>query len=252
MQSPETGRRPAAPAPLVADGAPLASRPIMSQWWRDLSFVHWPVDPERVAPLLPPGVRPDLYDGSAWVGLIPFRMVDAALGRGRPVPWLGTFLETNVRVYSVDDAGRRGVVFCSLDADRGAVVAGARVAFGTPYRWARMSERHDGRRHRYLTQRRGRGGPRTLLELETVSDVVEPTDLELFLTARFGLHTTILGRTWWIPNTHGPWPLQRARVLRLEDELVAAAGLRGVSGSPPASVLHSAGVRTEFGRPVRI
>ena len=90
----------------------------MDQWWRDITFLHWPVDPALVAPLLPRGVRPDLYGGAAWVGLIPFRMVDAGVGSGRPVPWLGTFLETNVRLYSTDDRGRRGVVFCSLDADR--------------------------------------------------------------------------------------------------------------------------------------
>lgn len=227
----------------------------MTQWWRDITFVHWPVDAARVAPLLPAGVRPDLYDGSAWVGLIPFRMVDAALGSGRPVPWLGTFLETNVRVYSVDEEGRRGVTFCSLDTDRALIVAAARAVFGTPYRWAAMADQHDGPRHRYRTHRRVRGrrtGPRSLLEVETTIDVVEPTDLEVFLTARFGLHTSVLGRSLWVPNTHGPWPLRRARLLRLEDELVAAAGLPGVADTPPASVLHSTGVRTEFGRPVRL
>ena len=54
------------------------------------------------------------------------------------VPWAGTFLETNVRLYSVDETGRRGIVFLSLDTDRSIVVAGARAGFGLPYRWARM------------------------------------------------------------------------------------------------------------------
>src|SRR3954467_7728270 len=111
---------------------------MMSQRWRDLTFLHWAVDPEEVAHRMPPGVRPDTLDGVTYVGLIPFRMVGAGLARGPAVPWAGSFLETNVRLYSVDDTGRRGIVFLSLDADRLLVVAGARVAFGLPYRWAQM------------------------------------------------------------------------------------------------------------------
>jgi uncharacterized protein YqjF (DUF2071 family) len=225
----------------------------MAQWWRDLAFVHWPVDPGLVAPLLPRGVRPDLFDGSAWVGLIPFHLVDGTVGPRRRVPWLGTFLETNVRVYSVDDAGRRGVVFRSLETERALVVAGAVTVFGTPYRWADMSASHRGRRHRYRTRRRGLGPrPRSDLAVESTGVVVEPTALDLFLTARFGLHTSVLGRTLWVPNTHGPWPLQRATLLHLDDELLAAAGLPGVAAREPASVLWSAGVHAEFGRPVRV
>jgi len=248
--------------PLDPQGPPLPTRQVMSQWWRDTTFVHWRVDPDLVAPLLPRGVRPDVHDGSAWVGLVPFHMVDAALGRGRPVPWLGTFLETNVRVYSVDDEGRHGVVFRSLDADRLPVVAGASLAFGVPYKWAAMSLRAAGPRTpasdpagarlSYRSRRRGSGvGGR--IDVEVGEALSEPSPLEIFLTARFGLHTSVLGRTLWVPNSHGPWPLHRARLTRLEDTLVAAAGLpAGVVDSRPESVLFSRAVRTVFGLPQRL
>ena len=234
----------------------------MHQWWRDITFVHWRVDPALVAPLLPRGVRPDLYDGSAWVGLIPFHMVDAGLGRGPAVPHLGTFLETNVRLYSVDDQGRHGVVFCSLEAERLAVVVGANAGFGVPYKYARMSRSpaieplgaHDptGRRLRYETVRRTGAHPRSVLEVEIGAEVAEPSPLDLFLTARFGLHSTVLGQPLWIPNTHGPWPLRRARVVEIEDDLVAAAGFPGVAATEPESVLFSTGVQTVFGLPQRV
>jgi len=244
---------------LDPQGPPLPTRQVMSQWWRDISFVHWRVDPDAVAPLLPRGVRPDLHDGTAWVGLIPFRMVDAAIGDGRPIPWLGTFLETNVRVYTVDDDGRHGVVFRSLDADRLPVVAGASLAFGVPYRWAAMSlvprtagADPSGGRLSYRCRRRGSGaGGR--IDVEVGEAVGEPSPLELFLTARFGLHTSVLGRTLWVPNSHGPWPLHRARLTHLEDTLVAAAGLPSeLVGSRPESVLFSPGVQTVFGLPQRV
>jgi hypothetical protein len=40
-----------------------------------------------------------------------------------------------------------------------------------------------------------------------------------------------------------------AQLLDLKDELVAAAGLPGLTSRPPDSVLFSRGVRTQFGRP---
>src|SRR6185312_3963150 len=68
-----------------------------------------------------------------------FTISRAGVGRGPAVPWLGTFPETNVRLYSIDEQGRRGVVFRSLEAGRLAVVLGARAVFNLPYQWARMS-----------------------------------------------------------------------------------------------------------------
>lgn len=237
-------------------GPELPTRQIMSQWWRDIAFVHWRVEADRVAPLLPRGVRPDVHDGSAWVGLIPFRMVDAGIGDRGPVPRLGTFLETNVRLYSVDDAGRHGVVFRSLEAERLAVVAGANAGFGVPYRFARMSYAESGAPDRasvrYESVRRTGARPRTEIGIEVGEQIAAPSPLDRFLTARFGLHTSVLGRSLWIPNTHGPWPLRRARVVHLRDELVAAAGLGDTATRPPDSVLFSRGVRTVFGLPQRL
>ena len=240
-------------------GPPLPTRQVMSQWWRDIAFLHWRVDPDAVAPLLPRGVRPDVHDGSSWVGLIPFRMVDAGVGHGGPVPRYGTFPETNVRLYSVDDAGRHGVVFRSLEAPWLPVVAGARLGFGVPYEWARMSVRPAasppdpaGATMSYRTRRRGRRRPGARIDVEIGRPLAEPSPLELFLTARFGLHTSVLGRTLWVPNTHTPWPLRAARVTRLEDTLVAAAGLPGVTTRPPDSALFSTVVRTFFGLPLRL
>lgn len=73
-----------------------------------------------------------------------------------------------------------------------------------------------------------------------------------FLTARFGLHTTRLGRTLYLPNTHDPWPLVAADLVALDDDLLATAGLPGLVERPPDSVLYSSGVRTRFGPPQRV
>ncbi len=237
--------------PWSQQGPDLSGPRLMRQTWADLTFVHWAVDPERVAPLMPRGVRPDVLDGRTYVGLIPFRMHRAGFGRGPAVPWLGDFLETNVRLYSVDDQGRHGVVFRSLESARLLVSVGARLAFATPYAWAAMSLRRDGDVLDYRTRRRwpsprGAGGR---LVVRRGARIAEPDELSVFLSARFGLHTRHLGRTWWVPNTHGPWPLHDAELLQLDDSLVAAAGLRRVVETEPDSVLVAGPVRTDFGLP---
>lgn len=224
----------------------------MCQDWRDLTFLHWAIDPERVTRYMPRGVRPDEHDGVTYVGLIPFRMVDAGFAHGPAIPWAGTFLETNVRLYSVDATGRRGIVFLSLDTDRSLVVAGARAVFGLPYRWARMrhssSRTSGGTEHRYDARLRWPGAPhaRSRVVVRTY-EPVSPTDLDVFLSARWGLHVRHAGRTWYVPNAHAPWTFRRTELRELDDELVASVGLPGLSTRPPDHVAFSDGVHTEFG-----
>ncbi len=239
--------------PVSTTAPPLRGPVIMNQDWRDLSFIHWAVPPGRVRHLMPPGVEPDTFEGSTYVGLIPFRMVDAGFGRRRRVPWFGTFLETNVRLYSVDATGRRGIVFLSLDADRAAVVAGARVSLGLPYRWARMSHRRrsgpDGDLHDYASRLRRpwRAGPGRITV--RVGQPRTATALDEFLSARWGLHTQVLGRTLYVPNTHPAWPIHDAEVLDLHADL-SEWGLADLTLRSPDHVAFSPGVHTDFGLPV--
>ena len=222
---------------------------MMSQSWRDLTFLHWAVEPKAVAHLMPPGVRPDTLDGVTYVGLIPFRMVGAGVGHGPGVPYLGSFLETNVRLYSVDDTGRRGIVFLSLDADRSAVVVGARLAFGLPYRWARMSHQANAHTHRYAAQLRRAGSPTSSVVTVRVGARRESTELDHFLSARWGLHVHWWGRTLYVPNHHEAWPVHDAELLELDDGLLAAAGFPGLTSRPPDHLGFSPGVHTDFGLP---
>jgi uncharacterized protein YqjF (DUF2071 family) len=234
----------------VSSQAPGLTGPVMmNQSWRDLTFLHWAVDPPLVADRMPAGVRPDTLDGVTYVGLIPFRMVGAGVGRGPGVPYLGTFLETNVRLYSVDDTGRRGIVFLSLDADRAAVVLGARAAFGLPYRWARMRHRASGAIHTYDARLRHPGARASSHVAVRVGARRGATELDDFLSARWGLHVRWWGRTLHVPNRHEPWPVHDAEVVALDDGLMASVGLPGLADRPPDHVAFSPGVRTDFGFP---
>lgn len=231
---------------------PPLRRPVLfDQQWSELTFVHWPVRPDDVAHLFPPGARPDVFtDGMTYVALVPFVMSGVRLGASPPVPYFGAFLETNIRLYSVDDAGRHGVLFCSLETSRLAIVPVTRVGLGFPYTWARMRLARDGSRITYDSTRRWpRRGLRSHLSV-VVGEAVDPTPLEVWLTARWGAHTRKAGRTWWIPNEHKPWSLHTAEIVELDDELLPASGVRPCGR--PLRALYSRGVRTRFGRPTLV
>ncbi|MFJ1864976.1 YqjF family protein [Streptomyces sp. NPDC088097] len=248
---------PSSVEPIRADPPSSTPQPLLTQSWLDLTLLHWAVDPERVAPLLPPGTVPDTLDGVTYVGLVPFRMDGVGWFRLPAVPYLGSFPETNVRLYSVDPLGRRGVVFRSLEAARLIPVVFGRAAFRLPYHWARMSVARSGDVLTYTSVRRrsgsgsDRSGARSRIRVRVGGPIGEPTELEHFLTARWCLHTGYPGGTLHLPNAHPRWPLHRAELLDCEEDLVAAAGLPGPLGAP-ASVLYSPGVPVRFGRPRRI
>jgi uncharacterized protein YqjF (DUF2071 family) len=227
----------------------LTGRPLFDQRWTDLAFLHWPVEPAVVAPCLPAGVLPDVLDGLTYVGLIPFHMRGAGLGRGHPTPYLGDFLETNVRLYGVDEAGRHGVVFRSLEASRLPTVLAARWGYRLPYVWSRMTVETRGDVWTWTSRRRWPDrGLSTRVSVRIGEPVAEPTPLDVWLTARWGLHHRAAGRTVWTPNHHGPWPLREATLLDLDDDLLAAAGF-DVAGDAPVHVRFTTGVETVFGRP---
>jgi uncharacterized protein len=243
---------PAEPITLTAPREP--GRTAFSQNLRDVAFLHWPVDPGEVAPMLPAGVRPDTLDGRTYVGLIAFRGRSAGVLGSPGLPYLGSFLEMNVRLYSVDGAGRRGVVFLSLDASRLLPVVLARGMVRLPYRWARMRAWATAGGWTYISRRRWPGprGVTSRLVLRVGDQIRAPSELDRFLTARWGLHYSWRGRTYYWPNTHQEWPLHNAELVDLVADLVAADGVR-VPAGPPVSVLWSPGVDVRFGfpRPLR-
>jgi uncharacterized protein YqjF (DUF2071 family) len=226
---------------------PLRGPVTFDKCWRDLTFIHWPVRPDTVERMYPPGTRPDVFaDGMTYVGLIPLVIGSTKVGSALPLPYFGSFPETNVRLYSVDDSGRHGVLFRSLETARLAVVPVTRVGLGVPHTWARMRTNRHGDRITYDSVRRWpRRGLHNRIEV-AIGAPVEPTPLEIWLTGRWGAHTRTAGHTWWIPNEHETWPLRAADILELDDELVAASMVRPADERLRA--LFSPGVRTRFGR----
>jgi uncharacterized protein YqjF (DUF2071 family) len=187
---------------------------VMAQTWDDLAFLHWRVPAELLRPRVPAQLELDEFDGSAWIGITPFRVAHLR-GRGLlPVPKLSSFLEANVRTYATHE-GKPGIWFFSLDCESPVAVRAARTLYRLPYFDARMgawprgdgleyeSARTDARGHR--AELRARYGPRGPVA------PAAPGTLEYFLTERYCLYATnddgVLHRA---DIHHPPWPLQEA------------------------------------------
>jgi uncharacterized protein len=222
---------------------------LLNQRWRDVAFLHWDLDPDQVAPLLPAGLRPDTLDGRSYVGLVALGRLRTGFFGAPPMPYLGSFAETNVRLYTVDEQGRRGVLFRSMDAGRLLPVVAARAAAGLPYRWSRTRVAKSGPHHAFFVRNRW-GGPGTAFLVTVGGRIAEPSPLEVFLTARWGLHLMRRRKLHYWPNEHPEWTLHRASLVRISDRLVAAATGLSIVDREPASVLVSPGLPVRFGRPV--
>ena len=230
--------------PVVADPPPLDRGPVLRQRWCELASFHWRYDPADVQRLLPAGATVDTFDGSAWVGLIPFVMRDVAIGPTPPVPRLGTFIEINVRTYVVDPTGRRAVWFFSLDVPLVPIVAAARLVFALPYCWSAAAHEVDGPNHRYTMRRRwpgARPGRRPSADIRfSVGDPIphgDVTELDHFLSARWALLTHRRNRLLYGRVHHPRWPLHRIDHHQISQTVVAAAGLPEPAG--PIHALYS-------------
>lgn len=218
----------------------------MRQGWRDLAYLHWRYDPAEVQRLLPEGLVVDTHDGAAWVGLIPFSMRDIGLARGPAVPYFGSFSEVNVRTY-VRVGDIPGVWFFSLDVDRLLPALVARGTYRLPYCWGTTQHERTGNRVDTVIRRRW---PERVAESHlsvSIGEAIEPDDLDVFLTARWGLYSRTRSGLRYAPVDHEPWPLRAATATTWDDELIRAAGLSSVFGDP--HVRFSDGVSVRVGRP---
>jgi uncharacterized protein len=182
--------------------------------WHDLVFMHWPVPEGALRPLIPPALSLDTFDGSAWLGITPFRMRGTRPRLLPSVPPLSNFPELNVRTY-VTAGGKPGIWFFSLDAHNPIAVRLARATFGLPYFDAKMSCRARGDEIRYRSVRTHRGAPEAQFS-SRYWPVGEPFNsrpgtVDHFLTERYCLYSTRKsGSVYRGDIHHHPWPLQRA------------------------------------------
>jgi uncharacterized protein len=193
----------------------LPNRPwVFAMRWHDLLFMHWPVPFDALLALIPPSLTLDRFDGSAWIGVVPFRMTGVR-PRGLPaLPWFSAFPELNVRTY-VTTGGKPGVWFFSLDAANPIAVRLARWLLHLPYYDARMASACSAGQVHYTSHRTHRGAPPGAFQgqFRQIGPVFHssPGTLEHWLTERYCLYTSDRhGGVWRGDIHHARWALQPA------------------------------------------
>jgi hypothetical protein len=221
---------------------------VMKQGWYDLAYIHFRYEPEEVQRLLPPGLTVDVHDGSAWVGLIPFSMRGIGIPHLPSVPYLGSFPEVNVRTYVIRN-GVPGVWFMSLDINRLLPTLVARVTYRLPYCFGSVQHQRVGDRLSTSVSRRWPKAETTSkIEIKIGDAIDSPTELQIFLSARWGLYSPNgKSKLRYAPVSHPAWPLFVAEVVSLDDQLLTAAGLGAPIGDPIA--MFSPGVPVRVGLP---
>ena len=206
---------------------------VMTQTWHDLLFAHWAIPPDELRSRVPAEFEIDLFNGDAWVGVVPFHMSNVGL-RGVPSPpGSSAFPELNVRTY-VRVGNRPGVFFFSLDAGSALAAKAARTLLNLPYYTARMTVSHRAGRIDYESRRRaGQAEFRASYRSAGPAFAAIEGTLEYFLTERYCLYNRQhTGKPYRLEIHHPPWPLQTADGEITCNTMFEANGLSQPDGLP--------------------
>lgn len=185
-------------------------RPLLSQIWQNLVFIHWEVSFEQIRTAVPEPLEIDTYDGKAWIAIVPFDMKKVTLKGGPSVAGLSDFPEINVRTY-VQYAGKPGIWFFSLDIPSKFAVWAARTFFHLPYRYGkvRVTERNDGIHYQHNVDKAGFTAHYKPVQLISKN----ASSFETWATERYCLYCkSKRGHLYRTEVQHQAWPLQQAEI----------------------------------------
>ncbi len=216
----------------------------MGMSWHDLLFAHWPVPAKVIQRLIPKRLVVDQFDGTAWLGVVPFTMSGVRVRPFPGMPGASLFPEINVRTY-VTEGGRPGVFFFSLDAASLLAVKAARAWYHLPYYHAQI--RCEGTNVddtiRYISSRYVKSGQLPVRFEGTYratgsANCGECGPLAHWLTERYCLYSVCgRGHVYRADIHHAMWPLQMAEAEIRVNSMTAPLGIE-LSASPP--LLHFA------------
>lgn len=223
--------------------------PVQFQRWQTLLFLHWRVPISMLRPLIPKALEIDTFDGSAFVGLVPFTMRRVRPFWSPPVPGISNFHETNVRTYVHYHGRDPGVWFFSLDAASRLAVWIARTFWRLPYHFSQMSlQFRSDEKIRYLMERSYPAPVPAAADIvcqpKGKASAPTPGSLEHFLAERYILYTESAPNDLRIGRVHHPpYPLQSAELFGWNETLLSAAGI--VRPEQPPLAHFAAGVDVE-------
>ncbi|WP_243292513.1 DUF2071 domain-containing protein [Bacillus sp. FJAT-47783] len=200
------------------------NRWLMTQTWKDLLFIHWPVAKEEIEKHIPSPLQVDTFEGKAWIAIVPFWLKSIRLHGLPRIPFASTFFEINVRTY-VTYKNRRGVYFFTLDANHLPAIKIAKATFFLPYLHATVNLTKSGDFVNFKSIRKQHGYPKATFHAnyEPTSSpfLAQRGSLEEWLIERYNLLLVNRGKVYIGEIHHKQWELQHANVDIKTNELLS-------------------------------
>lgn len=213
--------------------------------WRDLLFASWPLPERAIRPLVPPELGIDLFEGQAWITLVPMRMEDVRWVNLPAITGTPALTELNLRTY-VRRGDRRGVYFLSIDVDSAWIEVAGSTFLDLPASLARMTFARQGDRVSFESERIRPSAPSASLACSyrvtgAPAGLVAGT-LEAFLVDRSSMFFARDGRVMRGDIWHEPWKVAPVEAVFTANTVAAAAGLALPDRAP--HLLYTAGSDT--------
>lgn len=223
---------------------PMPDRPwALRMSWTEFLFLHWAVDPDVLRRCVPDDLELDRFDGTAYLGVIPFVMTGVHPRGTFDVPGLSAFPELNVRTYVTVD-GRPGVYFLSLEAHSPVAVEIARSLWGLNYLNADMAMTVQDRTRHYRSIRTDGRGPAARFEGRYTPRgdyfLAERGTLRHWLSERYCLYVADERGVRRTDVHHLPWPMREVDVAIETNTMAESHGI--VLPDEPPLAMYSPGV----------
>ena len=190
---------------------------------------------------IPEGLELDLFEGKAYVGVIPFQMKNVRPRLLPAVPGISTFPEFNIRTY-VKKNGKAGVLFLTLEAQSRITCWHAPRAYGLPYRYAKCQLRFSNEKFVWKSKNvRDGSSLEGECKLTGKQRKAEKDTLEYFLFERYSLYTEHNEKLHMAYTLHEPWIFQDGEVTISDNSLTQSYEL-GIDVMNPQHVHASSGV----------
>lgn len=186
-------------------------------------LLHYRVSKELLRPLVPASLEIEEHGGSAWVSVVPFRMLRVR-ARGLPaVGFVSDFAELNVRTY-VRHGTQAGVFFLRIQAAARMAAFLARKLSPLPYAYAPMAWRSHGAGVSFespeLAVDFAATGPRLLDPAGSADD-----SLDSFLTERYCMYADSKTGVQRADVHHVRWPMLAHRLRITRNRLLSSLGV---------------------------
>ena len=185
------------------------ARWIIQQKWSDVLFVSFEIDVDLLRSELPKELEVDIFNGKAYLSIVPFVMSDIRFFFTPPLPF-SKLIELNLRTY-VRYKNKPGIYFFTLDSDHRLGNFLAQKIFNLPYRYAILDINIDNKVYDVQSKN-------SLSLKVSIKDKKIKTDLSNWISERYCLYNVVDGKVFRGDVLHPTWNLKEAEVINIDDQ----------------------------------